>query len=70
MNTEWIYLGLIALMLVLCCYPMMRMMMSGLGEEKQPEDRQQATKQRATKQQATETHTDGAAAGAPEAADR
>ena len=47
MNTEWIYLGLIALMLVFCCYPMMRMMMRGSDKEEHPKDRQQPAATRA-----------------------
>ena len=35
MNTEWIYLALFGLMMVFCCYPMMRMMMNGSDEPKE-----------------------------------
>ena len=50
MNTEWIYLALFGLMLIFCCYPMMRMMMRGSDNEEQP----------------TGKHADGQAAGPQE----
>jgi flagellar biosynthesis/type III secretory pathway M-ring protein FliF/YscJ len=48
MNTDWIYLVFIALMMAFCCYPMMRMMMRGADKEDQPQDDgQQPTEKRA-----------------------
>ena len=40
MNTEWIYLALFGLMMIFCCYPMMRMMMHGSDREEQPTGKQ------------------------------
>ena len=38
MDTEWMYLALFALMIIFCCYPMMRMMMRGSGNADQNGD--------------------------------